>query len=131
MLLACFREINPELSCTTLILLTNCSIIMARKDRIKQQKDRELQQAAQGSNSLLSWVKPAVRRMRRCIAPDTELITDEEERSVQSRVMFRDNCPALYKLSRRYNSCSDLVFTIDIIKTLVRVWCSVVFGSHF
>jgi hypothetical protein len=35
---------------------TNCSI-MPRKERLKEEKERELQQAAHGSGSLLSWMK--------------------------------------------------------------------------
>lgn len=30
---------------------------MPRKERIKKEKERELQQAPQGSSSLLSWIK--------------------------------------------------------------------------
>ena len=32
---------------------------MPRKERLQKQKDRELQQAAQGSSSLLSWIRPS------------------------------------------------------------------------
>lgn len=51
---------------------------MPRKERIK--RERELQQAAQGSNSLLSWIKSSSSK-------EEGEDEDEDERS-ESRVMF-------------------------------------------
>ena len=39
-----------------LFLFTNCSIL-PRKERVRKETERELQQAAQGNSSLLSWIK--------------------------------------------------------------------------
>lgn len=52
---------------------------MPRKERIRKEKERELQQAAQGSSSLLSWIKAST--------SSKEEEEDEDERS-ESRVMF-------------------------------------------
>ena len=53
-----------------LFLFTNCSI-MPRKERLKKEKERELEQAAHGSSSLLSWMKASTSSKEK----------DEDERS--------------------------------------------------
>ena len=39
------------------IYLLILASIMPRKERLRKEKERDLQQAAQGSSSLLSWMK--------------------------------------------------------------------------
>lgn len=55
---------------------------MPRKDRLQKQKDRELQQAAQGSSSLLSWIRPSTSKTNEgesvTLPGPEEPITDEE-----------------------------------------------------
>ena len=57
-----------------------CSI-MPRKERLKKQ-DRELQQAAQGSSSLLSWIRPSTSKTNKgesvTLPGSEEPIMDEE-----------------------------------------------------
>ncbi|KAK1877630.1 Neurabin-1, partial [Dissostichus eleginoides] len=58
--------------------------IMPRRDRIRKEKQRELQQAARGSSSLLSWVKqpePTSKEDEDADVPDEPLpiINDEDE----------------------------------------------------
>ena len=68
--------------CTTLIYLIYkmCSI-MPRKERLKKQ-DMELQQAAQGSSSLLSWIRPSTSKTNKgesvTLPGSEEPIMDEE-----------------------------------------------------
>ncbi|KAF3857285.1 hypothetical protein F7725_009144 [Dissostichus mawsoni] len=63
---------------------------MPRRDRIRKEKQRELQQAARGSSSLLSWVKqpePTSKEDEDADVPDEPLPIindeDEEERQLQ------------------------------------------------
>ena len=64
--------------------------IMPGKERIKKEKQKQLQQSARGSSSLLSWIKPSSSKANEDpetehVSHDEPIISDddgEEERSV-------------------------------------------------